>query len=201
MPNQHLQEPTAFSLTDTVVDGRHALSPSTSSGNAIRSSTSTDSLKDEKLKPAHFASVDPRLTPSTIPPPDSNRTYRTLVVCFDGTGDQFDADNSNIVKLVSLLKKDDKTKQMVYYQVSVAPAYNSMSRPYFSFPHFKSGIGTYTSPKVATPLMAKFTMVCRIPHSGDIGVIFIIQILDLMFAWNLNAHVMSEHIHLEVFPC
>ncbi len=35
-----------------------------------------------------------------------------------GTGDQFDADNSNIVQLFSLLKKDDKTKQMVYYQVS-----------------------------------------------------------------------------------
>ena len=48
---------------------------------------------------------------SDTPPP------RTLVLCFDGTGDQFDADNSNIVQLVSLLKKDDKTKQLVYYQV------------------------------------------------------------------------------------
>ncbi|RDX42988.1 hypothetical protein OH76DRAFT_1361801 [Lentinus brumalis] len=49
---------------------------------------------------------------------------RTLVLCFDGTGDQFDADNSNIVTFFSLLKKDDRDEQMVYYQ---------------------PGIGTYTS--------------------------------------------------------
>ena len=49
-----------------------------------------------------------------IPPKHSNRT---LVLCFDGTGDQFDADNSNIVQLVSLLNKDDTSQQMVYYQV------------------------------------------------------------------------------------
>ncbi|KAI0756455.1 hypothetical protein C8Q80DRAFT_1092774 [Daedaleopsis nitida] len=49
---------------------------------------------------------------------------RTLVLCFDGTGDQFDADNSNVVTFFSLLKKDDRQEQMVYYQ---------------------PGIGTYTS--------------------------------------------------------
>lgn len=59
--------------------------------------------------------VDPCTYPLVIPPKHSNRT---LVLCFDGTGDQFDADNSNVVRLVSLLKKDDSTKQMVYYQVS-----------------------------------------------------------------------------------
>lgn len=53
--------------------------------------------------------------PSVIPP---EHDHRTLVLCFDGTGDQFDADNSNIVQLVSLLKKNDRNKQMVYYQVS-----------------------------------------------------------------------------------
>ncbi|KAF8810982.1 hypothetical protein BYT27DRAFT_7185097 [Phlegmacium glaucopus] len=60
--------------------------------------------------------LDPRLRSSFIPPKHSNRT---LVLCFDGTGDQFDADNSNIVQLVSLLKKDDNTKQMVYYQAGI----------------------------------------------------------------------------------
>ena len=56
--------------------------------------------------------------PVTIPPRDpSEPDYRTLVLCFDGTGDQFDADNSNIVQLVALLKKSDRSKQMVYYQV------------------------------------------------------------------------------------
>jgi uncharacterized protein (DUF2235 family) len=48
-----------------------------------------------------------------IPP---EHPFRTLVLCFDGTGDQFDADNSNIVRLFSMLPKADRTKQMVYYQ-------------------------------------------------------------------------------------
>ncbi|KAF8190874.1 hypothetical protein BJ912DRAFT_965013 [Pholiota molesta] len=61
---------------------------------------------------------------------------RTLVLCFDGTGDQFDSDNSNIVALFTMLKKDDSDKQMVYYQ---------------------AGIGTYVSPQVATPMAAKIS--------------------------------------------
>ncbi|KAF8527210.1 hypothetical protein JB92DRAFT_3087166 [Gautieria morchelliformis] len=80
---------------------------------------------------------------------------RTLVLCFDGTGDSFDADNSNVVNFFSTLKKDDRTQQMVYYQ---------------------SGIGTYTTPEIATPMMAKLS-----------------KTLDLMFAWNLNAHVMDGY--------
>jgi uncharacterized protein (DUF2235 family) len=61
-------------------------------------------------------SLDPRLSSSTLPPIHANRT---LVLCFDGTGDQFDVDNSNIVHLMSLLKKNDSSQQMVYYQVRV----------------------------------------------------------------------------------
>ncbi|KAH7886367.1 hypothetical protein F5I97DRAFT_1937223 [Phlebopus sp. FC_14] len=64
---------------------------------------------------------------NVIPPA---HTHRTLVLCFDGTGDQFDADNSNIVQFFSMLKKDDPSQQMVYYQ---------------------AGIGTYTIPEIATP--------------------------------------------------
>ncbi|KAI8981358.1 hypothetical protein BD414DRAFT_549728 [Trametes punicea] len=60
---------------------------------------------------------------------------RTLVLCFDGTGDQFDADNSNVVAFFSLLKKDDRREQMVYYQ---------------------TGIGTYTSSQGVSPLRSKF---------------------------------------------
>ncbi|KAF9257707.1 hypothetical protein L218DRAFT_1016003 [Marasmius fiardii PR-910] len=67
-----------------------------------------------------------------IVPPE--HPFRTLVLCFDGTGDQFDSDNSNIVEFFSLLKKDDRAKQMVYYQ---------------------AGIGTYTNPQIATPIGAK----------------------------------------------
>ncbi|KAF9565098.1 hypothetical protein CPC08DRAFT_630430 [Agrocybe pediades] len=88
----------------------------------------------------------------TIPPSHPNRT---LVLCFDGTGDQFDADNSNIVELFAMLKKDDPDKQLVYYQ---------------------AGIGTYTTPQIATPLMAKFS-----------------QKLDMAVAWNLDAHIMGGY--------
>lgn len=43
---------------------------------------------------------------------------RNLIVCLDGTGDKFDADNSNIVHLVSCLKKDDGS-QVTYYQSGI----------------------------------------------------------------------------------
>ncbi|PIL31279.1 hypothetical protein GSI_05977 [Ganoderma sinense ZZ0214-1] len=66
-----------------------------------------------------------------IPP---SHPARTLVLCFDGTGDQFDTDNSNVVKFFSLLKKDDRNEQMCYYQ---------------------AGIGTYTGHGGTFPLMAK----------------------------------------------
>ncbi|KAF8274310.1 hypothetical protein EI94DRAFT_1714137 [Lactarius quietus] len=47
----------------------------------------------------------------------------------------FDADNSNIVNFFSMLKKDNKSQQLVYYQ---------------------AGIGTYTFPQIAKPFMAKW---------------------------------------------
>jgi len=43
---------------------------------------------------------------------------RTIVVCLDGTGDKFDADNSSIVHLVSCLKKADPS-QITYYQSGI----------------------------------------------------------------------------------
>ncbi|ESK89835.1 hypothetical protein Moror_883 [Moniliophthora roreri MCA 2997] len=95
----------------------------------------------------------PSLDNSGIVPPE--HLGRTLVLCFDGTGDQFDSDNSNIVEFFRLLKKDDRTKQMVYYQ---------------------AGIGTYTTPEIATPMMAKLS-----------------KALDEAIAWNLDAHVMGGY--------
>ncbi|KAI0299806.1 hypothetical protein BC826DRAFT_993448 [Russula brevipes] len=90
----------------------------------------------DPILPSDMAQTPPSVGPgaydvSVIPP---SHNARTLVLCFDGTGDQFDADNSNIVQLFSMLKKDDKSQQMVYYQ---------------------AGIGTYTIPEIATPFMAK----------------------------------------------
>ncbi|KZS92264.1 hypothetical protein SISNIDRAFT_429507 [Sistotremastrum niveocremeum HHB9708] len=74
----------------------------------------------------------PSINPPTVPfdttcwPPIAKGRARTLVLCFDGTGDQ----NSNIVTLFSLLKKNDPTRQMCYYQ---------------------AGIGTYSNPNIAMP--------------------------------------------------
>ncbi|KAJ7447203.1 hypothetical protein FB451DRAFT_1290648 [Mycena latifolia] len=67
----------------------------------------------------------------TIPPTNSNRT---LILCFDGTGNQFDDENSNVINFFTMLKKDDKSHQLVYYQ---------------------AGIGTYTIPEIAHPKLAK----------------------------------------------
>lgn len=103
---------------------------------------------------------------SVIPP---SHEARTLVVCFDGTGDQFDADNSNIIQFFSMLKKDDKSQQLVYYQ---------------------AGIGTYTIPEIATPLMAKLK-----------------KSIDMAIGSHLDAHVMGgyeflmEHYHAEDKIC
>ncbi|CAG8979226.1 hypothetical protein HYALB_00011283 [Hymenoscyphus albidus] len=43
---------------------------------------------------------------------------RTIIVCLDGTGDQFDHDNSNVVNFVRCLKKDDPN-QVTYYQAGI----------------------------------------------------------------------------------
>ncbi|KAG8764930.1 hypothetical protein FRC19_008025, partial [Serendipita sp. 401] len=58
---------------------------------------------------------------------------RCLIMCFDGTADKFDGDNTNVIKLFSLLKKDDRNEQMVYYQ---------------------PGLGTYVSPGVWGGIMS-----------------------------------------------
>ena len=48
---------------------------------------------------------------------------RTLVLCFDGTADQYSAKVSNVVKLYSILRKDKVHDQLCYYQVSAPPFY------------------------------------------------------------------------------
>ncbi|THH20515.1 hypothetical protein EW146_g858 [Bondarzewia mesenterica] len=88
---------------------------------------------------------DPLSFDDTVIP--ASHAYRTLVLCFDGTGDQFDADNSNIVSLFSMLKKDDRSQQIVYYQ---------------------AGIGTYTIPQIATPKMAKLSKAIDMAIANDL---------------------------------
>ncbi|KAF8587599.1 hypothetical protein K439DRAFT_1385725 [Ramaria rubella] len=57
----------------------------------------------------------------------SDSSSRTLVLCFDGTGSLYDSTNTNVVKFFSLLEKDKKDEQLVYYQ---------------------AGIGTYSAPGI-----------------------------------------------------
>lgn len=64
----------------------------------------------------------PLQLPTTIPAVQDSRALcsnsRTLVICLDGTGDQFDHDNSNVVNFVACLKKDDPS-QLTYYQSGI----------------------------------------------------------------------------------
>jgi hypothetical protein len=98
----------AVTFSDDAVPSQKAISSSPSAYDKTQVSASESPQGGGSL----------RETPVTIPP-DHEGGYRTLVLCFDGTGDQFDADNSNIVQLVALLKKSDRSKQMVYYQVGL----------------------------------------------------------------------------------
>lgn len=49
----------------------------------------------------------------------SQKHARTLIICLDGTGDQFDGDNSNVVHFVSCLKKHSPDEQVTYYQSGI----------------------------------------------------------------------------------
>ncbi|KIK69829.1 hypothetical protein GYMLUDRAFT_79892 [Collybiopsis luxurians FD-317 M1] len=55
---------------------------------------------------------------------------RTLVLCFDGTSNEYDSTNTNVVKLFALLKKDNQDEQLCYYQ---------------------AGIGTFFAPGAVSP--------------------------------------------------
>ncbi|KAG9124417.1 hypothetical protein FRC07_011703 [Ceratobasidium sp. 392] len=55
---------------------------------------------------------------------------RTLVLCFDGTTNVYDDTNTNVVKLFTLLEKNNRDEQMVYYQ---------------------PGVGTYAPPGILLP--------------------------------------------------
>ncbi|KIM33348.1 hypothetical protein M408DRAFT_61645 [Serendipita vermifera MAFF 305830] len=48
-----------------------------------------------------------------------NKVGRTLIVAFDGTSNEYDETNTNVVKLCAVLKMDDRDRQMVYYQPGI----------------------------------------------------------------------------------
>ncbi|KZS86926.1 hypothetical protein SISNIDRAFT_491486 [Sistotremastrum niveocremeum HHB9708] len=111
---------TAVDYGDQTEDLEYSGAPATVGGFKLRS----------RKQPKRQATVYE--SDATCLPPIMVGRQRTLVLCFDGTGDQFDNDNSNIVNLFALLKKDDKNVQMCYYQ---------------------AGIGTYATPGLQLPGM------------------------------------------------
>ncbi|KAG9016007.1 hypothetical protein FRB90_003866 [Tulasnella sp. 427] len=60
-----------------------------------------------------------------IIPRKMERQPKTLILCFDGTSNSFNDENTNVVRLFSALEKNEMDKQMCYYQ---------------------PGIGTYVAP-------------------------------------------------------
>ncbi|KAG5338934.1 hypothetical protein C0989_005568 [Termitomyces sp. Mn162] len=60
------------------------------------------------------------------------KSGRTLIVCFDGTSNEYNGVETNVIKLFSLLKKDDFNQQICYYQ---------------------PGIGTWFNPGVVSPFV------------------------------------------------
>jgi uncharacterized protein (DUF2235 family) len=80
---------------------------------------------------------------------DNHRKPRTLVLCFDGTANEFGErvsqlsiaaldvaylvdviiQNTNVVKLYSILKKDDPKSQLCYYQACTSSSPGSVYRP------------------------------------------------------------------------
>ncbi|KAI0688127.1 hypothetical protein BC835DRAFT_1408164 [Cytidiella melzeri] len=127
-----------------------SLSASLSYAGSITSATSHERVDQEASfegprTPPPRQQSGLRSLPSCIPAhanlssdPHASSPPRTLVLCFDGTGDQFDTDNSNVVQFFSMLKKDDRRQQMVYYQ---------------------AGIGTYTTQRFAIPSMGKVSKI------------------------------------------
>jgi uncharacterized protein (DUF2235 family) len=63
------------------------------------------------MEESAFAAMD------GVPYSEPSLTPRRLIVCFDGTSNLFDDTNTNVVRLVSYLKKDNMAEQQVYYQV------------------------------------------------------------------------------------
>jgi len=110
----HPQMPTsAESLTTVVGTTSQPLPTGDSTFDGLPSSSNNRTYAFGLDKPGIPQEIDGD-TP-VIPPTHANRT---LVVCFDGAGNQFGNDNSNVVQLVALMKQDDR-QQLVYYQVGV----------------------------------------------------------------------------------
>ena len=185
----HAQQPSTLSAAPTVVDPNNGQEKESPVNSVIYSTSPTarfpDNSENYRPEPHREASMSPSLLPPYIP--YEARAGKMLVICFDGTGDQFDADNSNIVQLVTMLKKDDKTKQMVYYQVRISFLRGPHSDSLFIGWHWDvcltgSSYAVYVQGVQSESFPFRFQ--CNLSRGRN-------KTLDEMLAWNLDAHVMG----------
>jgi hypothetical protein len=123
---QLVQSPTNFTFSSS--------GESNSSGKRQGSPVQTNRVRHPERHDSHWDTPDRDWIPAFREQRPDRRRRRTLILCFDGTGDSFDDDNSNVVQLISMLKKDNTnevgvlapialliflspSQQMVYYQV------------------------------------------------------------------------------------
>jgi uncharacterized protein (DUF2235 family) len=85
----------------------------------IQSQEYTPQLKPVEPKEPHPEVTFPRSVRALRNANDTSDHGRTIVICLDGTGDQFDHDNSNVVHFVSCLRKHTPSKQVTYYQTGI----------------------------------------------------------------------------------
>ncbi|KAF8598514.1 hypothetical protein BDV93DRAFT_547351 [Ceratobasidium sp. AG-I] len=107
---------------------------------------------DEKLEVIEYVDQGSSETTHKLVERNPVPSKRTLVLCFDGTSNQFGKRNTNVVKFVELLKKTDPGRQMVYYQVtSNLGVIVQLVLDKF----LKTGVGTYSPPGMLTTLGLK----------------------------------------------
>ncbi|KAG8955026.1 hypothetical protein FRC03_011311 [Tulasnella sp. 419] len=90
--------------------------------------------------------------PMSNTPSSANNAFKrgpkTLVLCFDGTANEFDATNTNVIKVFSMLDKSDTSQQVVYYQ---------------------TGIGTYGPPGTITSIGLQIAKILDLAFAWYLG--------------------------------
>src|SRR5579875_3508008 len=66
----------------------------------------------------HAESDMPGQLPS-VPPPSRSPQSKNIVICCDGTGNEFGPHNSNVVRIYTTLDLNDDTRQVAYYHPGV----------------------------------------------------------------------------------
>ena len=173
-----LPERTSIHLSSSPVGEVVPSNPPSNTSNTQRrpSSTLTANTNGSRPKMGKERSLNTHYDGPVIPESTKQRRkHRTIVLCFDGTGDQFDNDNSNVVQFFALLKKGEPKQQLVYYQVCAKCVRVPCITAELTY-SIKAGIGTYTVPQIATPIRSK-----------------IAKTVDMMIGSSLHHHVMGGY--------